>query len=180
MPLHRQYGFVFSDETRVGETKQTEGSRLATIIAHELGHGAFELEHPWEKFDYNKEAFSTNWLMDYASGAKLPYMHWQQISHPKTKLYLFQSDESGELAGGYAIAPDYSFISNGQEKTVAFLELAPKGFLGGFVKNSKNYKWDLADKLYVNENDSSDFVIPTKSSLIQIVKYIYFLIMMLL
>ncbi|UOX35066.1 fibronectin type III domain-containing protein [Flavobacterium sediminilitoris] len=96
MPLHRQFGFVFTGQTGTGEIKQTNGSGLATVIAHELGHGAFELEHPWEKYDYDKNAYATNWLMDYASGTKLPYRHWQQISHPKTKLYLFQSDESGE------------------------------------------------------------------------------------
>ncbi len=96
MPLHRQFGFVFNQPATTGdEIKSNTVGGLAALIAHEIGHGVFELEHPWEKFSYNKTSGSTPWLMDYASGTTLSYRYWQTISHPKDKLYLFQSDSSG-------------------------------------------------------------------------------------
>lgn len=95
MPLHRQFGFVFGQQTG-NEVKSNAIGGLATVIAHEIGHGVFELQHPWEKYNYNKDSGSTPWLMDYAQGNTLPYTYWQTISHPKTALYLFQGDDSGE------------------------------------------------------------------------------------
>ena len=98
MPLHRQFGFVFSDQTTGNEVKSDDVSGLASVIAHELGHGAFELEHPWEKYKYTQGAGTTPWLMDYEKGTQIPFSDWQTISHPKTKLYIFQGDESGAQA----------------------------------------------------------------------------------
>ncbi len=151
MPLHRQVGFIFTGQSQSSteEVKETSGSGLATVIAHEIGHGVFELQHPWEQYDYSKNSFSTNWLMDYASGTKLPYMHWQQISHPKTALYLFQSDSSGEFNGGFAISPDFKFISvNSQSTTSADVDV-PNGTLYGFVEeDGKYYVWNGTNFYY--------------------------------
>ena len=74
---------------------------------------------------------------------------------PGLQLYQFtQGSSAGALAGGYAIAPDFSFVSNRDEKTVTNLNLATKGFLGGLVSATKKYKWQ--DIKYVNENDLTD------------------------
>jgi Fibronectin type III domain len=97
MPLHRQIGFIFPSQTNQTAASEIKtGNDITTTIAHEIGHGIFELEHPWEEFSYPKTTPATNWLMDYAQGTKLPYMQWQKMSHPKFGLYIFQSDASGE------------------------------------------------------------------------------------
>ena len=159
MPLHRQFGFVFTGQSQSSteEIKETSGSGLATVIAHEIGHGVFELQHPWEQY-YNKNSFSTNWLMDYASGTKLPYMHWQQISHPKTALYLFQSDSSGEkIAEGFNyIMPNHKsfrFQTNDGKKDSDIINVDhinngghPNGTLYAFNINGKEYEFGFDSK----------------------------------
>lgn len=150
MPRHSQFGFVFTNQS--GDEVKA-GNDLATIIGHELGHGVFELEHPWEQFSTGDKNSNTPWLMDYALGTKLAYPHWQRISHPKFGVYVLDGSEKGELAGGYALAPDWRFVSNGDETTVAYLAMAPKAFLGGLVQGDKKYKWST--NKYVCDEDAT-------------------------
>ncbi len=80
MPLQSQFGFIFS--------------KTAKTIAHELGHGVFGLQHPWD--DYSQTKGSTPYLMDYGTGTLLNHMDWKKIHDSKIRLYLFQNDEEGE------------------------------------------------------------------------------------
>ncbi|GAA4272492.1 fibronectin type III domain-containing protein [Aquimarina gracilis] len=97
MPLNRQYGFVF------------DPNNLAKTIAHELGHGIFGLEHPWDTYGFTPE--STNWLMDNKdNGTVLNHMDWKKMHAPGIQLYMFQDDEDGEYASyqhiiGYTVVP---------------------------------------------------------------------------
>ena len=119
MPLHRQTGFVFPNQIAASDPKEVNKGSVTNTIAHEIGHGIFELEHPWEDYQYTKGSQLTNWLMDTEGGIKLPYMHWQKISHPKFGLYVFQKDESGEsviVSNIIALIPlktgnSYTFLS---------------------------------------------------------------------
>jgi len=81
MPLKRQYGFVFKDSSK------------ADIIAHELGHGVFGLQH-------YEESGTDNLLMHntYPSGDAFTHMDWQIMHAPGLQLYIFQGDEEGESA----------------------------------------------------------------------------------
>lgn len=160
MPLHRQFGFVFTGQTGTGEIKQTNGSGLATVIAHELAHGAFELEHPWEKYDYDKNAYATNWLMDYANGTKLPYRHWQQISHPKTKLYLFQSDESGEsVSVNVEYLKEYA-NKNANGEIMSYSFIAPSGLYITLEKDIKNITVSTLDRLQLLDGTEIENKVP--------------------
>lgn len=142
MRLNGQFGYVFK-------------SGLEKTPAHELGHGIFKLEHPFEV--YKTSESSTDLLMDYSSGTVLNHQDWKQINDPLFKLYVFQNQASGEIAGGFGIAPDWSFVNNGSETTVAYLELAKKGFVGGFKSGTKTYKWN--GKAYINDADEKDIFI---------------------
>ncbi|MDG2431390.1 hypothetical protein [Flavobacterium sp.] len=138
MPLIRQFGFVFDEKNRT--------------LAHELGHGVFGLIHPFSK---DGDKLKTNLLMDYGAGKLLSHNDWEMMYAPGLQLYQYtQGSSAGALAGGYGIAPDYTFVSNGDETTVAYLELAKKGFLGGLVKDSKKYKWST-NKYVCDEKDST-------------------------
>lgn len=138
MPLKRQFGFVFDGKNKT--------------LAHELGHGVFGLQHAFKQYDTPKG--STNLLMDYGEGTTLNHNDWEIIHAPGLQLYQFtQGSSAGALAGGYALAPDWRFVSNGDEKTVAYLSLAQKGFLGGLVKGDKKYKWST--NKYVSIEDAT-------------------------
>lgn len=141
MRLNGQFGYVFNSAS--GKTP-----------AHELGHGIFKLEHPFEAYKTSEK--STDFLMDYSSGTVLNHQDWKQINDPAFKLYAFQSQASGELAGGLGISPNWKFVNNGNETTVAYLEVAEKGFVGGFKSGNKTYKWDSINKTYVNDADKAD------------------------
>ncbi len=82
MPLGRQFGYIFSSGNHT--------------IAHELGHGIFQLKHPFSSTGYNVPQGSTSWLMDYTSTDDLPYVHWKQIQSPTWRIGVFDSDEEGE------------------------------------------------------------------------------------
>lgn len=87
MALKGQFGYIFPKAS-------------FNTDAHELGHGAFGLEHPF-KTDADKG--KTNFLMDYANGTVLWHNDWKQINDPKFKLYLFQEDSEGEFPAWYLI-----------------------------------------------------------------------------
>jgi hypothetical protein len=84
MRLNGQFGYVFAPPSGAG----------GKTPAHELGHGIFKLEHPFEQ--YNTSESSTDLLMDYSSGTVLNHQDWKQINDPAFKLYAFQSQASGE------------------------------------------------------------------------------------
>lgn len=165
MRLNGQFGYVFPSKD--------EAIGLKTP-AHELGHGIFKLEHPFEVYKTSEK--STDLLMDNSSGTVLNHQDWKQINDPAFKLYAFQSQASGQLAGGFGIAPNWSFVNNGDETTVAYLEVAEKGFVGGFKNGKKTYKWDATNKVYVNDEDKTDvFKLPTSKPTLKESKiYLFF------
>ncbi|WP_082923306.1 fibronectin type III domain-containing protein, partial [Flavobacterium succinicans] len=138
MRLNGQFGYVFATPSGTGGAKTP---------AHELGHGIFKLAHPFET--YKTTESSTDLLMDYSEGTVLNHQDWKQINDPAFKLYSFQGQSSGELAGGYALAPDWRFVSNGDETTVkASGETDTKGFLRGITTKEGTYIWKLKDGKY--------------------------------
>lgn len=96
MPKASQFGFVFTNGSG-DETKSTTGQ----TAAHELGHGIFRLEHPFE--GTGTKSSGTNWLMDYDDGDKkeveLSQVDWEQIGSEAINLNpinIFQDDEGNE------------------------------------------------------------------------------------
>ncbi len=129
MRLNGQFGYVFT---------KANGQENPNTAAHELGHGIFKLQHPFEQ--YKTEEGSTDFLMDYSSGSVLNHMDWKQINDPAFKLYAFQSQSSGELAGGYALAPNFKFVSTNTHSIVSDATVVKDPFLGGFIFINKDKK----------------------------------------
>lgn len=109
MPRSKNAGFIFTD-TNGGFSKITQ------TIAHELGHGAFNLQHTFEEHTALTKG-STDNLMDYAEGTKLFKYQWDHIHHPAIVIGLFESDTAGASYFAGSI-PD--LWRNG-DKTVNFL-----------------------------------------------------------
>ncbi|MEZ4986323.1 MAG: hypothetical protein R2795_15000 [Saprospiraceae bacterium] len=91
MPKGRNVGFVSVDA-------HGDIPSLARTIAHELGHGAFVLEHPWETYAELRPGDTPN-LMDYGQGIDLTKPQWDRIQDPPLHLAVFDSDEEGESIG---------------------------------------------------------------------------------
>ncbi len=62
-------------------------------VAHELGHGAFKLEHT---FDAIAKGSSNN-LMDYSNNIHLTKSQWLNIQNPTNELTWFDGEEDGSL-----------------------------------------------------------------------------------
>jgi hypothetical protein len=88
MPRNRQAGFIFV------EPHQGNAAEFAKTIAHELGHGAFNLKHIFS--EHGVLIGSTDNLMDYNSGTTLCKYQWDAIHNPQSVFGLF--DEEGENA----------------------------------------------------------------------------------
>jgi hypothetical protein len=71
MPFKRRFGYLFLENV----------TDIARAIAHELGHGAFGLQHTFEEFDQTKG--STRNLMDYGGGVALSKYQWDAMRDPK-------------------------------------------------------------------------------------------------
>ncbi|MCG7501616.1 fibronectin type III domain-containing protein [Tenacibaculum sp. Mcav3-52] len=89
MPLGRQFGYVYT-------TNCSTADCVALTAAHELGHGAFQLKHPFSSQSYQYAQKATNWLLDYKDGTKLPFVHWQAIHNPKLRIGVFDKDSEGQ------------------------------------------------------------------------------------
>jgi hypothetical protein len=76
MPRKRQMGFLFAPAYASGE------KQLVRTIAHELGHGAFNLEHTFKDFPAMPQGTTDN-LMDYnTTGTTLYKYQWDYIHDP--------------------------------------------------------------------------------------------------
>ena len=136
MPLQRQMGFVFSGSAN----EEGKGGDKGKVLAHELGHGIFALQHPFSQYGASMEN-KTDWLMDYNDGIALPHMHWAQIHNPDLKFYVFQDEEDGELGGEIWFTPDWRPIAINGSSTIAYTSnsVKVKGTLPGFKTDGKRY-----------------------------------------
>jgi hypothetical protein len=87
MPRGKQFGYLFSSAT-----PQT--------IAHEIGHGLFHLDHPFDRANASKSFdrgdLADN-LMEYGNGTNLVKLQWDAIHAPGLVIGLFERDEDAEL-----------------------------------------------------------------------------------
>ncbi len=88
MPRNRRFGFV------------TLSQLDARLVAHEIGHGAFNLRHTFPEVAQG----STDNLMDYAEGNSLLKPQWDLIHNPETTTGLFDDMEDGAYSSGLLIA----------------------------------------------------------------------------
>ncbi|WP_177764709.1 ADP-ribosyltransferase [Flavobacterium sp. I3-2] len=142
MKLNGQFGFVFDQN--------------ATTIAHELAHGAFKLEHPFNKFK-NKgvNQGTTQSLMDYPPTTEFLFTDWKQINDPAFKLYAFQSQSDGEHnpLGHLGITPNGKifdqFFLNNDRISVTYL-ISANYTINSIKYDNITYEWNTSKDAFVN------------------------------
>ncbi|QYS89498.1 hypothetical protein [Flavobacterium davisii] len=178
MPRHSQCGFVFGAQK--GDDAKA-ASNITDIIAHELGHGVFELQHPWEEFNTGSKNSNTPWLMDYTSGTKLAYVHWQRISHPKFGVYALDSSEQGELAEGLWFTTNW-IAFKGKPDFIPVVEISsdlrPEGTIRKIFVKKENayYEYDPQKGDYYKEGrplkiDTSTKLSDSSTNAVYLYKY---------
>ncbi|HEY0654200.1 MAG TPA: hypothetical protein VGD65_13770, partial [Chryseosolibacter sp.] len=89
MPFKRGFGYVFVDKL----DDNTE--KIIQTIAHELGHGAFNLRHTFDQYAIAPR--STQNLMDYNRGQELKKYQWDYVHDPENMIGWFEDDEEGAM-----------------------------------------------------------------------------------
>lgn len=88
MPRNKNVGYVFSSATTYGTDTD------AWTIAHELGHGIFDLEHT---FDFGVNKNTTKNLMDYNQGTETKVWQWTVMdNHPSYTLPFLEDAEDSQ------------------------------------------------------------------------------------
>jgi hypothetical protein len=80
MPLQRQVGFIYDNPNLF-------------VVAHELGHGAFNLRHTFSLESFIAAERTTQNLMDYKGGTELWAHQWEQIRDPQSVWFAWAQDE---------------------------------------------------------------------------------------
>jgi hypothetical protein len=88
MPRKKQSGFLFAENMN-----NLSAQDWVTVLAHELAHGAFRLEH------HANASGQTDNLMDYNRGRFLHKDQWDKIHNPADMVALFQDDAEGAYEG---------------------------------------------------------------------------------
>ena len=87
MPRKRRFGFLNRALIDDAET-------LARVAAHELAHGAFRLQHTFDRFTVQPGV--TDNLLDYNGGERLYRYQWGNVHDPEGNFTLFDDREEGE------------------------------------------------------------------------------------
>jgi hypothetical protein len=151
MPLQYQAGFIYDDPD-------------ATIIAHELAHGAFNLWHTFSSEQFIASQGATANLMDYNNGVELWKHQWQLIDNPKNLWFkAWQDEEEGEanINIHLALTPDGNFIDkfylleDGKEQSILATLLVEDGqyAIGKIRYSGKNYDWSTSCKCFINGSE---------------------------
>ncbi len=109
MPRKRRFGFL----TAAGNADPFTFARTA---AHELAHGAFHLQHIYDRFD-PLEPGNTDNLMDSGLGTALYKYQWDNVHDPESNFTLFDEEEEGESALCAGPYPDKEITVEGERHT---------------------------------------------------------------
>ncbi len=158
MPLGGQYGYVYA-------------SADDKTPAHELGHGVFRLEHPWNNKLIKTPQASTKLLMDYSSGTVLSLFDWKQINDPKIKIYAFQKQEEGEF-NDVRLTPDWiPFEYHGSSIHGNNSSCKNNGGICSIEKNGQQYSYISTQRDYINGNDTLKISIVNNPEYVIVVDY---------
>ena len=134
MPLGYQSGFIY-------------GRPNATLVAHELAHGAFNLVHTFSSLDFAAPQNTTNNLMDYRGGDELWVHQWRAIQNPRNMwLRFLQDEEEGQGWIGSRLKIDRSDGYN-----VAGVE----AILSYLIRNRERVVRIASEKGYIYEMDKT-------------------------
>ncbi len=148
MPKTRQWGYLFN--AYIGNNAIGKKDDLNLVAAHELGHGVFRLQHPFED-DENASGSGTNWLMDYTGGKELSYADWALMSDESLNIGLFQDREDAEIAGKIWFTPNWKPFTVANTSTINSSKVTnvPNGAIPGFKLNNKIYTAEFEDNKFI-------------------------------
>lgn len=120
MPRGKQFGYLFTG---------TDGK----VVAHELGHGLFNLKHVFDNVYGFKQGQLPSNVMDYPNGDRFAKMQWNQMYKPGMVFGLFEKEGDAQ-SQRYSTLPDK--FRNG-DRTFTFI--TPAGSLVTVPADAHNF-----------------------------------------
>ncbi|GHS87812.1 hypothetical protein FACS1894201_09160 [Bacteroidia bacterium] len=166
MPRDKRFGYLFPTSS---------AEILGSTIAHELGHGLFNLKHIFDR-DYGINQNTTDNLMDYTytGGTKLIFYQWNQIHDPGHVWGLFEKDGDAMLAwaGGITWLGDvlWGLASDPQEK---YIENMKKLLDHVHEKYADYFEKSKANDIAITKTEYTDWSVRKFSHQNKVCKSIY-------
>jgi hypothetical protein len=148
MPRGRNIGFIFSTSEHT--------------VAHELGHGAFNLKHIFcsEELGEGNKGVTDN-IMDYSVGTKLYKYQWDLIHDPAFVSWFGGDDEEGAFQETM-LTPDWKpFTFKGSNTWLTQPKQEPNGVVYGVQYNEKSFIWSPTLHAYASGTETLNIVINT-------------------
>lgn len=147
MPRNKRAGFVF--------VKPHAGSATTFLktLAHELGHGAFNLKHTFS--EHPLPSGTTDNLMDYSPGTALYKYQWDQVHQPQAVMGLFEGGGESESV----IVSNLTQLKEFANADGSFTFLAPTGVpftLPATTQNVQFWTNDAYSDGVINADETPD------------------------
>lgn len=148
MPRARNTGFIFDTDVRT--------------IAHELGHGAFNLKHIFDSDDLGEGSKKqTDNLMDYVIATRLYKHQWDLIHNPGFVGWFEGDDDDGSSVSVSDLSAFQDF-KNPENNTYTFI--APSGRYVTLPADVRSVRFSTFDRLfYVDSQEPSNSMLPLGS-----------------
>ncbi|MFM9403652.1 hypothetical protein ACKLNQ_17235 [Myroides odoratimimus] len=163
MPIKNQFGFITDPRKGDRNKKEKESKYIALTSAHELGHGAFELQHPFTQ--YNTAPGKSNSTMDIPAATDFNQVDWKQMNMRKFSLKTWvqtKSDGALELKDGVYLGftPNGKVVKN--TSTGYFNNENNSYFITGFGDGNQKqvYTWIDKDGGYYYDESNKNKVYP--------------------
>ncbi|MFT3681951.1 MAG: fibronectin type III domain-containing protein [Ferruginibacter sp.] len=114
MPRGKQFGYLFTNSADVVDWE----TKIKYAAAHELGHGAYTLEHTVE-YGFDEGIAALNNVMDYPAGSSFSKFQWDYMHDPALVIGFLQDEDQG------------AYVDKQEEKdgSVKFFTNGPTNFL---------------------------------------------------
>ena len=148
MPRNRRFGFITKEQI------------VDRTVAHELGHGAFNLKHTFS--DWAITQGSTDNLMDYSEGKKLWKPQWDYIHNPEVTTGLWDGMEDGAftttpISENYTVLFDHIYRNNKKSNMIYFNKIDEELASGNskqdinlIYKEDESSKWSPGEKAFID------------------------------
>jgi len=154
-PFRKNVGFIFMDKLMTGNK-----SEFVITMAHEIGHGAFRLNHTFDELKPLPKGSTLN-LMDYSDGSReLAKYQWDQIHTPLSMLSLsdgnYENIEKGDLNDGNLTADDFKtrvFVTLQEYQQNLWSFETGKGDITGCFEPYKKQVTGLENAIFAILND---------------------------
>jgi|GEM_PF-2665943 len=138
MPRNKQAGFIF--------VSNHSGADIINTIAHELGHGAFNLQHTFDEFPALVKGTTDN-LMDYSDGSvartAMYKYQWDHVHNPQSVISLFEDDDDSKSIGF-----QLSQLTDDYKNEGAYTFFAPSGKIITLPSDADYVAMATVDPLY--------------------------------